>query len=79
VIFLYYVNRKFVNLVRLVIPLGIALLSGFFLESLAPVKNLSAVFLMMGLVSNLYYPEIVVIEEKKLKLKFVLSKKYKEQ
>jgi len=75
---MYYVNKKFVNLVRMFIPFGITLLSGFFLESLAPVKNLSIVFLVVGLVSNFYYPEIVIIEGKKLKLKLALSKKYRE-
>ncbi|MGI6225283.1 MAG: hypothetical protein ACOYJ1_03415 [Peptococcales bacterium] len=75
---MYYVNKNFVNLVRTFIPLGITLSSGFFLDSLAPVKNLSLIFLAVGLVSNLYYPQIVIIEDKNLKLKLTLSKKYKE-
>jgi len=75
---MYYVNKKFVSLVRMFIPLGITLISGFFLESLAGVKNLSVVFLVVGLVSNLYYPEIVIVEGKMLKLKLALSKKHKE-
>ncbi|KJS20757.1 MAG: hypothetical protein VR72_13340 [Clostridiaceae bacterium BRH_c20a] len=75
---MYYVNKKFVNLVRLFIPLGIALASGFFIENLASIRYFSVLFLLVGLVSNLYYPEIVIIEGKKLKLKLALSKKLKE-
>lgn len=75
---MYYVNKTFVNLVRMFVPLGITLAAGFFLDSLASVKNLSLVFLIVGLVSNMYYPQIVIIEGNKLKLKLVLSKKYKE-
>lgn len=78
VVTIYYVNRNFVNLTRLFLPLGVALLSGFFLESMANVKNLSFLFLVVGLVSNHYYPEIVKIEGEKLKLKLALSKKYRE-
>jgi len=74
---MYYVNKNFVNLVRLFIPLGVALLSGFFLDSLASVKHLSIVFLTVGLVSNYYYPEIVEIKGKTLSLKLALSKKFK--
>ncbi|KJS82888.1 MAG: hypothetical protein JM58_13860 [Peptococcaceae bacterium BICA1-8] len=75
---MYYVNKKFVNLVRLFIPLGVALASGFFIENLASIRYFSVLFLLVGLVSHFYYPEIVIIEGKKLKLKLALTKKFKE-
>lgn len=75
---MYFVNKQFVTLIRMSIPLGIALLTGFFLESLAVVKNMSLVFLTVGLMSNLYYPEVIIIEGDKLKLKLTLAKSYKE-
>jgi len=75
---MYRINIKFTNLVRVFIPLGIALLSGFFLEILAPVKNLSFAFIFMGLVSNYFYPEFISLEKDKLKIKTVLSKNFKE-
>jgi hypothetical protein len=74
----YYVNKSYVKLVKLCIPLGIALSSGFFLESLAMVKNLSVVFLAVGLIYNYWYPEIIIIEGEKLKIKLSLAKNYKE-
>lgn len=75
---MYYVNKQFVTLVRMSIPLGIALVTGFFLESLAVVRNMSVVFLAVGLLINLYYPEVIIIEGDKLKLKLTLAKSYKE-
>ncbi|NLT94701.1 MAG: hypothetical protein GXW85_04080, partial [Clostridia bacterium] len=75
---MYYVNKNHVNLVRLSVPMGIALFSGFFLESLAIVKNFSIVFLAAGIIGNMYYPEIIMIEKGKIKLKLTLAKKYTE-
>ncbi|MFZ5944345.1 MAG: hypothetical protein ACOYVD_09560 [Bacillota bacterium] len=75
---MYHVNKNFVNLALLFVPLGITLLSGFFIESLASVKQLSFVFLTVGLVSNFYYPQIININEDKIMLKLTLAKKYKE-
>jgi len=75
---MYSVNQKFVNVIRLSIPLGIALLPGFFLEILAPVRYFSFLFLIVGVVGNLFFPEKVLIKKKKISLKPVLSTKFKE-
>ena len=76
---MYYVNRKLISVIRLAFPVGIALLFGFFLESLKPVANLSLVFLAMAFVGNYYFPEIVTInKKKKLGIKTVLAKEIKE-
>lgn len=75
---MYFVNRKLISVFRLAFPVGIALAMGYVLESLRPVANYSSFFLVMAFMGNYYFPEIVIIKNKRIGIKTILAKEFKE-